>query len=104
VVRFEEYLCALPMLHTWDGGTTWNTGGFQREHLEVLHGFLKRELSSSPAILETGAGNSTIAMLFLAPGRLVSVAPERALFERIRTYCEGSSFSLPASETERSVV
>jgi hypothetical protein len=30
---FEEYLQNIPLLHTWDGGFTWNTGGFGRTEL-----------------------------------------------------------------------
>jgi hypothetical protein len=39
------------------------------------------------SIIETGAGNSTITFLHLSPQRLVSIAPDQALFERIRSYC-----------------
>jgi hypothetical protein len=85
--KFEQFLASLPMLHTWDSGLTWNTGGFSRLHLETLHDFLGKKMPRDPAFLETGAGNSTIALLFLEPRRLVSIAPDSALFDRIRAYC-----------------
>lgn len=88
MVDFMQYLDNLPMLHSWDGGQTWNTGGFQREHLEKLHNFLKENLSPAPRFLEAGAGNSTISLLFLSPSQLISIAPKSALFDRIRSYCE----------------
>jgi predicted O-methyltransferase YrrM len=88
MIDFEQYLCALPMLHSWDSGATWCTGGFTKKHLEPLMAFLREHLPNPPSILETGAGNSTIAFLFLNPGRLVSIAPDAALFERIDTYCK----------------
>jgi hypothetical protein len=84
---FEDYLSNLPLLHSWDGGKTWNTGGFERHHLEPLHAFLKAKLPPAPQFLETGAGNSTIMLLFLQPGHLTSIAPDAALFDRICTYC-----------------
>lgn len=87
MIDFQRYLDDLPMLHSWDGGQTWNTGGFQREHLELLHHFLKQNLPARPRLLETGAGNSTICLLFLSPSQLVSIAPEPALHDRIRSYC-----------------
>jgi GT2 family glycosyltransferase/glycosyltransferase involved in cell wall biosynthesis len=93
---FAEYLSNLPLLHSWDGGLTWNTGGFQAEHLAALYRFLKENLPSSPTLLETGAGNSTISFLFLNPSRLVSIAPEPALFARIRSYCANNSISVAA--------
>jgi hypothetical protein len=98
MIEFERYLRAVPKLHTWDGGQTWNTGGFEREHLEALHDFLRKALPASPAIVETGAGNSTICFLFLSPGRLVSVAPDAALFERIRAFCDANQIGTEALE------
>jgi len=85
---FDEFVENLPRLHSWDGGKTWNTGGFGPEHLRPLFGFLRDSLPPRPAILETGAGCSTIAFFFLNPGRVVSIARKANLFARIRSYCE----------------
>lgn len=112
--NFKLFLSNIPLLHSWDNGQTWNTGGFQGSHLEMLHDFLKANLPAAPRILETGAGNSTISFLFLSPSRLVSIAPEAALFDRIFSYCEtnkivsnaleacvdGSEWVLPRMATE----
>ena len=87
-VIFERFLSDLPLLHSWDGGITWNTGGFNAEQLRMLIGFLQEKLPARPLVLETGAGCSTIAFLFLRPARVVSVAPSRDLFARIREYCQ----------------
>lgn len=94
----DKYLSALPMLHTWDGGVTWNTGGFFRSDLERLHDFLLRRVGASANILETGAGNSTITLLLLEPRRLVSIAPDGELFERIRRYCRENAIGMDALE------
>jgi predicted O-methyltransferase YrrM len=95
---FEEYLRDIPLLHSWDGGVTWTTGGFEREHLETLYDFLRKRLPAGPVLLETGAGNSTITMLFLQPARLISIAPNAPLFERIREYCQKKKISDTALE------
>jgi len=84
---FDEYLRNMPRLHSWDDGATWNTGGFSPQMLEKLHVLLREGLPSRPVFLETGAGNSTIAMLFLHPERLISIEPNAQLFERIRGFC-----------------
>lgn len=85
---FEEYLRDMPLLHSWDGGVTWSTGGFGRHDLEKLYHFLQGRLPDRPVLLETGAGNSTIMMLFLSPAKLISIAPDAQLFERIRRFCQ----------------
>jgi hypothetical protein len=90
---FKEYLRDIPLLHTWDDGETWTTGGFDRSSLSGLHHFLQDNLRSDPVFLETGAGNSTITMLFLRPARLLSIAPEAKLFQRIRNFCHKHSIS-----------
>jgi predicted O-methyltransferase YrrM len=90
---FEQYLADMPLLHSWDGGATWNNGGFSPEHLRPLHAFLKERFAQPMEILETGAGNSTICFLFLSPRRLVSIAPEPDLFDRIRSFCQSHDIS-----------
>lgn len=85
--NFEDFLHSIPMLHTWDGGNTWSTGGFQDYHFKLLEVFFRKSMPSSPVILETGAGNSTIFFLTQNPSKLVSIAPDEALFERIFKYC-----------------
>jgi predicted O-methyltransferase YrrM len=97
-VEFEEYLHDIPLLHSWDGGVTWNAGGFPREVLKTLHGFLRARLPTRAVLLETGAGNSTIMMLFLSPARIISVEPDARLFERIRRFCELHAISCEALE------
>lgn len=76
MIDFEAYLTEAPIpIHSWDGGKTWNGGGFLAEELRKLHQIL---ISYGPnaVALETGAGNSTIAMLYANPAKLVSIAPD----------------------------
>lgn len=103
-----EYLDNMPNLHTWDSGVTWNTGGFSRYYLEPVHELLA-QAGESLSFIETGAGNSTIFFLMHSPARVVSIAPDGQLFDRIRSYCtrhrisdtpleqyvEGSQWALP---------
>lgn len=97
-MNFASYLASMPMLHSWDHGLTWNTGGFQPEHLQKLFAFMTEKLPPAPCILETGAGNSTICFLFLSPRKLVSIAPDSELFSRIRSYCGQASIPTTALE------
>jgi hypothetical protein len=103
-----EYLDNMPNLHTWDEGATWNTGGFSRYYFDPVHELLAHT-GKRPSFIETGAGNSTIFFLMHSPARLVSIAPDGQLFDRIRSYCtehgisdaplekyvEGSQWALP---------
>jgi hypothetical protein len=84
---FNEYLASLPLLHSWDGGTTWNTGGFDRHQLEALYSCLKSELPLNPVLLETGAGNSTITLSYLKPDKLITICPDPELIGRITLFC-----------------
>jgi hypothetical protein len=87
-VRIADYLKDIPLLHTWDGGETWTTGGFMAEHLQKLLTFLQEHAPEDSTMLETGAGNTTIALLLLQPRSLVSICPDQPLVDRIRGYCD----------------
>src|SRR5262245_29747322 len=82
----KEYFHNIPLLHTWDGGKTWNAGGFDNKQLETLVDLI-RNTFRAPRIVETGAGNSTISFLFCQPTEVVSICPEKELFDRITEYC-----------------
>lgn len=84
---FEQYLQDIPLLHTWDRGKTWKAGGFGPRHLRHLHSLSLTAGRGTARILETGAGNSTIAFLCAEPASVISVCPDAALFGRIRDEC-----------------
>jgi hypothetical protein len=90
-MNFESFAESPPNLHCWDG--TWCTGGFETYHLRAIYDFCRQNLVSHPNIIETGAGNSTICFLHLQPSRLVSIAPEKDLFERVDFYCCANGIS-----------
>lgn len=104
-MNIEKYLSNIPKLHSWDGGKTWNTGGFERKHLQPLLPLIGK----GKRILEAGCGNSTIFFLISEPAELISIDPNPAIFDRIAAYCtenaidqsklnkivEGSEFVLP---------
>lgn len=92
-MEFETYLNQIPMLHTWDGGQTWNAGGFDPLHLRAFRRFMG-DSGGDLAVIETGAGNSTITFLFGAPRNLVSIALEAELFGRIEGFCASAGVSL----------
>jgi hypothetical protein len=87
VSKLERFLEDLPHLHTWDGGKTWNAGGFYREAFEQIRPLIP----AKARFIETGAGNSTIFFLLQDPACVVSIAPDAALFERIGAYCDQQS-------------
>ncbi|MGH9920443.1 MAG: hypothetical protein ACRD6W_16435, partial [Nitrososphaerales archaeon] len=79
-----------PLLHTWDKGETWNTGGFSGPDLAWL-----AELCSSYTaahVIETGAGCSTLAFLSATDGEVVSIAPDAEL--RARIVAEAGTYAL----------
>jgi methyltransferase family protein len=70
-----------PLLHTWDGGKTWSTGGFQGPDLVWI-----AELCApygSASVAETGAGCSTLAFLTATDGPVMTIAPDQELHQRI---------------------
>ncbi len=83
----EAYLAEVPALHSWDGGKTWNTGGFAAPSLRAMIGAIEAEFGAGARILETGAGNSTCAFLLAKPSLLVSIEPNAPLFARIHAAC-----------------
>jgi Methyltransferase domain len=85
-MQLSDFLKDVPKLHTWDNGETWNTGGFEDFHFVPLH-YLLAELPPLQAFIETGAGNSTIFFLLHDPSRVLSIAPDASLFDRIRNFC-----------------
>jgi hypothetical protein len=102
----EAYLGHIPLLHTWDRGRTWNSGGFNAAQLRSMYRIIS-ERFEHPRVIETGAGNSTITFLHLDPERVVSIAPDLELRDRIVEYCEGAGittdrldFRVARSETE----
>jgi hypothetical protein len=96
-MHIEDYLADLPELHSWDGGVTWNSGGFDRVQLESFI-----ELTAGIPnchVIETGAGNSTIAFLLGSPAKLVSICPELKLFQRIQKFCDENQINSSKLET-----
>lgn len=80
----ETYLDQLPLLHSWDGGATWNTGGFSAQQLRRLHEIVGATFPDRPVrVIETGAGNSTLTFLHLDLEQLVTIAPSDTLRDRI---------------------
>jgi Methyltransferase domain len=86
---YLAFLAELPKVHTWDGGKTWNAGGFGSNALAALRTCLETELKGAqPVIAETGAGNSTILFLFMRPKKLYSISVDPDLLPRIKAYCD----------------
>ena len=103
----DAYLADLPLLHTWDLGKTWNTGGFNAGQLRRMHEIVGEHFPDRPVrILETGAGNSTITFLHLRLERLVTIAPAADLRDRIITYCRDHQIDTAALDyrSERSEI
>jgi hypothetical protein len=95
---FASFASSPPRFHSWDGGKTWIDGGFSTYHLGAIYRFCRQRLPTNATILETGAGNSTVCFLFSEPGRLLSIAPDQELFDRITDYCETNRISMQPIE------
>jgi methyltransferase family protein len=86
---YDAFLADLPKVHTWDGGKTWNAGGFGANALAALRKSLEAELAGvRPVIAETGAGNSTIMFLFMKPKHVYSISVDADVYPRVVEYCE----------------
>lgn len=96
-MKFDRYLSRIPELHTWDEGKTWNSGGFEAFHLKAFHRLVGRS-ATAPVVLETGAGNSTLAFAYARPARLISIAPDQELFARIGSYAQQADLDLSMLE------
>jgi predicted O-methyltransferase YrrM len=79
----EAFLNDVPKLHSWDGGATWNTGGFGVTELGWIIRAIGERFGPGARIAETGAGCSTLAFLLAAPHRVHSIAVEGDIFDRI---------------------
>lgn len=83
----DAFLDDIPKLHSWDGGATWNTGGFTRSELAGIIDTIRRDIGAGAHVAETGAGNSTVAMVLAGADKVVSIAPDEPLFQRIAEAC-----------------
>lgn len=72
-------LCSPPLLHSWDGGETWNTGGMNLEDANWLYSISKSEVFR---VIESGAGLSTL-IFGMNSKTVISMVIERDLIERI---------------------
>lgn len=76
-----------PLLHFWGG--EWNTGGFHPGHLVRMMHYLSEAGGGRPLrIAETGAGSSTAMFVAMGAEKVVSIAPDAELFQRILAYLE----------------
>jgi len=81
-----------PLLHTWDEGQTWNTGGFSGPDLRWLADLCGAYPAA--AVAETGAGCSTLAFLWATTGPVVTIAPDAELRGRIEAAASEYGVSL----------
>jgi hypothetical protein len=87
IIDFDAFASNPPLLHSWDGGKTWSTGGYQRQQFEPLRALFDRELVHRRHIIETGCGNSTIFFLLMSPCEVVTIDPDDHLYRRMLNYC-----------------
>jgi hypothetical protein len=86
----RTYFQDIPLIHTWDGGKTWNSGGFDRRTLEQIVSLICENFEH-PRIIETGAGNSTISFLLCNPKEIISICHDQELYDRITNYCRSQT-------------
>ena len=87
--RFFENI---PLLHTFDDGNSWNTGGFKS--LQLNYFFDLAASIPDCEVIETGSGNSTISFLLANPKKLVSISPDLELWSRIENFCQETQISM----------
>ena len=90
-ISVDEFLADIPLLHTWDKGRTWSTGGFRRRHLEPLRRLIEKRRVRR--IIETGCGASTILFLLLDTDFVLSIDPSEDLYRRLQAWCDENGVS-----------
>jgi hypothetical protein len=74
-----------PLLHSWDGGLTFNTGGLDKETSLKL----SKLASKSKSIIETGSGLSTLIFLFQDNvENVTSISPDLELHQKLLEYSQ----------------
>lgn len=99
MISLETFAKSPPLLHSWDNGVTWNTGGFSKEQLLALGLLVRERAAGHSTFIETGAGCSTVSALLGGASRVVSIAPEAELFTRINAYCDTNGIPRQQLET-----
>jgi hypothetical protein len=94
-MKLEKFLEYLPLLHSWDYGKTWSSGGFGRFHLNRISQLLKR-LAADFTVIETRVGNSTPTFLLCRAICVVVIAPDQALFGRTGQHAKQRSINSDA--------
>ena len=91
----ESLIKSPPKLHYWEN--RWHEGGFHESHIRCMIRHLA-PFTPGFSLVETGAGQSTALFLALGAKRVVSVAPDKELFDRIRQLCAQGGVSAAALE------
>lgn len=95
--RFDAILSSKPKLHFWWG--EWQEGGLTDAMLQTLFDLTCSVTSRHPGIvLETGAGLSTLVFLAAEPSKVITIAPNSALKDRL--YAQIAHFSLEAAQLD----
>jgi hypothetical protein len=63
IVRFDAYLASMPLLHTFDGGKSWNTGGFVDYQLAPFQAGTPFELWAIACSLAAITGVASVAVV-----------------------------------------
>jgi hypothetical protein len=82
----DQLVSSPPLLHTWDKGGSWNTGGFDGTALERLHRLTTG--AGVERVLETGAGCSTLAFILSGVASVTSVFPDAGLAKKIGSWLD----------------
>jgi predicted O-methyltransferase YrrM len=90
--KLDELLANIPKLHFWNNN--WYAGGLWPDALKLMLKHAFGGPAAETVILETGAGLSTLAYLAMDPKEVISVCPDKKLFERIEREAISREISL----------
>lgn len=85
-MKLEDFINDIPLLHTWDGGITYNSGGFTGQELQAMNEFIDINLDGNSTAIETGLGNSTLIFILSKITKVISICPELGLINRFNKY------------------
>lgn len=91
VVMLEKIYTERPKFHYWDDA--WQDGGLSNQMLQTCAKYALDVNKDGPVVIETGAGLSTLIFLASGAKKVISIAPDYSLKDRMLEWCNKNGLS-----------